>query len=75
MERRIAVGVECLSGYRAGVARVEIDLFEALVTLESEDEYLLVTDREIPGPSIAEDKNFVVAPLTSSPKDLMRRLP
>ena len=48
MAYQIAYGVECLSEYRAGIARVGIELFEALVDWDQGNRYLLVADREIP---------------------------
>ena len=48
MARRIAVGVEYLSDYRAGIARVGTDLFKALKATDRHTEYILVANREMP---------------------------
>lgn len=48
MARRIAVGVEYLSDYRAGIARVGTDLFRALQATDRQTEYILVANREMP---------------------------
>ena len=48
MARRIAVGVEYLSDYRAGIARVGTDLFRALMAADKQTEYILVANREMP---------------------------
>jgi glycosyltransferase involved in cell wall biosynthesis len=48
MARRIAVGVEYLSDYRAGIARVGTDLFRALTEADKQTEYILVANREMP---------------------------
>jgi glycosyltransferase involved in cell wall biosynthesis len=46
MTRRVALGVEYLSDYRAGIARVGTDLFAALMEADKETEYILVANRE-----------------------------
>lgn len=48
MARRIAVGVEYLSDYRAGIARVGTDLFRALIAADKQTEYVLVANRKMP---------------------------
>ena len=58
MGHRIAVGVECLSEYRAGIARVGLDLFKALAAMAGETEYILVADREIPWVDVGGKRNL-----------------
>jgi glycosyltransferase involved in cell wall biosynthesis len=58
MGHRIAVGVECLSEYRAGIARVGLDLFKALAVMAGETEYILVADREIPWVDVGGKRNL-----------------
>jgi glycosyltransferase involved in cell wall biosynthesis len=48
MSHRIGVGVEYLSDYRAGIARVGTDLFRALMASDKQTEYILVSNREMP---------------------------
>jgi glycosyltransferase involved in cell wall biosynthesis len=48
MARRIAVGVEYLRDYRAGIARVGTDLFKALKAADKQTDYILVANREMP---------------------------
>ncbi len=48
MARRVAFGVEYLSDYRAGIARVGTDLFRALVAADRQTEYIFVANREMP---------------------------
>jgi glycosyltransferase involved in cell wall biosynthesis len=60
MARRIAVGVEYLSDYRAGIARVGMNLFNALLAVDHDTEYILVTDRHIPRGDIEKSGNFIL---------------
>ena len=60
MARRIAVGVEYLSDYRAGIARVGMNLFNALLAVDHDTEYILVTDRHIPRGDIEKSGDFVL---------------
>ena len=48
MSHRIGVGVEYLSDYRAGIARVGTDLLRALMAVDKQTEYILVANREMP---------------------------
>jgi glycosyltransferase involved in cell wall biosynthesis len=48
MGRRIAVGVEYLSDYRAGIARVGTELLRAMQMADKQTEYILVANREMP---------------------------
>ena len=59
MTQRIGIGVECLKDYRAGIARVGMDLFSALRTIDGRREYLLIADRQIPSGDFESVKGFI----------------
>jgi len=59
MTQRIGIGVECLRESRAGIARVGIDLFSALLAVDEKREYLLIADRQIPSGDVESIRDFI----------------